>query len=49
VDLQEIVKAIDVADPLLGTAMDDLGEIGQSGFTQVEKLLPLQVPFGTLS
>jgi hypothetical protein len=49
VDLEDLVEAVDVADPLAGTAMDHLGEVEQSALAEVEELLALEVALAALS
>ena len=48
-DLQQLMEPIDILNPARRTAMHHLGQIGQGGFSEVQELLPLEIPLPALA
>src|ERR1700747_2025027 len=47
--LQDVVKPIDVVEPLPGSAMNDLGEVEESRLSEFQQLLALQITLAALA
>jgi hypothetical protein len=49
VALQEVMKPIDVEEPLPGSAMNDLGQVEKRRLSQFQQLLTLQIALASLA
>ena len=47
--LQDVVKPIDVVEPLPGSAVNDLGEVEESRLSEFQQLLALQITLAALA
>src|SRR5205814_8646908 len=47
--LQDVVQPIDIVKPLPGSAVNDLGEVEESWFSEFQQLLALQITFAALA
>ena len=46
VALDQVVQLVDVADPDLGPAMNELGDVGERGLAEADQVLALHLAFG---
>jgi hypothetical protein len=49
VAVEQLVKAVDVADPHARPAMDQLGQVRERGATEADEVLALHVPLRALA
>lgn len=49
VALEQLVELVDVAHPLLGSPMSELGQVGESPTSDLEEVLTLEVALGALA
>src|SRR5437667_3341270 len=47
--LQDVVQPIDIVKPLPGSAVNDLGEVEESRFSEFQQLLALQITLAALA
>ena len=47
--LQDVVKPIDIVEPLPGSAVNDLGEVEESRLSEFQQLLALQITLAALA
>src|SRR5205823_11881919 len=47
--LQDVVQPIDIVEPLPGSAVNDLGEVEESRFSEFQQLLALQITLAALA
>jgi hypothetical protein len=48
-ELEQLVPSIDVPDPALGPAVDDVGQVGQRRRAEIEQLLALAIALAALT
>src|SRR5712671_6755347 len=47
--LQDVVQPIDIVEPLPGSAVNDLGKVGESRISEFQQLLALQITLAALA